>query len=76
MIKLSLIHILITQTIRNYWGLGDKPISNIINVLEMNGFILSSINTNTMDIDAFTHYVKINGKEYFCIVVGLSLIHI
>ena len=61
---------IITQTIRNYWGLGDKPISNIINVLEMNGFILSSINTNTMDIDAFTHYVKINGKEYFCIVVG------
>lgn len=60
----------ITQAIRNDWGLHDKPINNIINILEVNGFILSSINTNTEDIDAFTHYIKVDGKKYFCIVVG------
>lgn len=60
----------ITTTIRKHWGLEDKPISNIINVLEANGFILSSINTNTDDIDAFTHYVQIQNERYFCIVLG------
>lgn len=60
----------ITSDIRKYWGLSDKPITNIINVLESNGFILGSINTNTNDIDAFTHYVEIQNQKYFCIVLG------
>lgn len=60
----------ITMEIRKYWGLSDKPISNIINVLESNGVILSCINTNTNDIDAFTHYIEIQNKKYFCIVLG------
>lgn len=60
----------IVKDIRKFWNLGDKPINNIINVLEANGFILSSINTNTYDIDAFTHYVKRNGEKFFCIVLG------
>lgn len=60
----------IVKDIRKFWNLGDKPINNIINVLEANGFILSSFNTNTYDIDAFTHYVKRNGEKIFCIVLG------
>ncbi len=60
----------IVKDIRKFWNLGDKPINNIINVLEANGFILSSVNTNTYDIDAFTHYVKRNGEKIFCIVLG------
>lgn len=60
----------ITQTIRESWNLSDGPIADIVNVLEMNGFIVSSINTNTMDIDAFTQYIRLDGEKYFCIVVG------
>lgn len=60
----------IVKDIRTFWNLRDKPINNIINVLEANGFILSSFNTNTYDIDAFTHYVKRNGEKIFCIVLG------
>ena len=60
----------IAQSVREYWNLSDKPINNIINVLEMNGFILSSVNTNTNDIDAFTHYINIENEKYFCIVLG------
>ena len=60
----------IAQYVRECWGLSDKPINNIINVLEMNGFILSSVNTNTNEIYAFTHYIKFEDKKYFCIVLG------
>lgn len=57
----------IVKDIRKFWNLGDKPINNIINVLEANGFILSSFNTNTYNIDAFTHYVKRNGEKSFAL---------
>lgn len=60
----------IAKNVRKFWGLSNKPINNIINVLEANGFILNCINTNTNDIDAFTHYVKIEGCDYFCIILG------
>lgn len=60
----------IAKHVREFWNLGDKPINNIINVLEANGFIISSVNTNTYDIDAFTHYIKLDGEKYFCIVLG------
>lgn len=60
----------IAKYVRNFWNLGDKPINNILNVLEANGFILSSFNTNTYDIDAFTHYISIEGEKYFCVVLG------
>lgn len=60
----------ISKELREYWGLSNKPINNIINVLEANGFILSAVNTNTNDIDAFTHFVKIENEKYFCIVLG------
>ena len=60
----------IAKELREYWGLSNKPINNIINVLEANGFILSAVNTYTNDIDAFTHFVKIENQKYFCIVLG------
>lgn len=60
----------IAKKVREYWGLSNKPINNIINVLEANGFILNCVNTNTNDIDAFTHYVKIDNEKYFCVVLG------
>jgi len=53
---------------RNYWGLSDKPISNMLNVLESNGVIISSIETNTENIDAFTQVHKIDGEYKYCIV--------
>ena len=31
--------------LREYWGLGDKPISNIINCLESKGIVVSSFNS-------------------------------
>ncbi|SYX86920.1 helix-turn-helix domain-containing protein [Paenibacillus alvei] len=38
---------------RNYWKLGDKPINNLVNVLESNGIILASVELGEIKVDAF-----------------------
>lgn len=38
---------------RNHWKLGDKPINNLVNVLESNGIILASIELGNIKVDAF-----------------------
>ncbi|MGN7300331.1 helix-turn-helix domain-containing protein [Ferdinandcohnia sp. SAFN-114] len=38
---------------RNYWGLGDKPISNMVNLLEKNGIVVTALEINDNKIDAF-----------------------
>lgn len=38
---------------RNYWELGDKPISNMVNLLEKNGIVVTSLEINDNKIDAF-----------------------
>lgn len=39
--------------LRNHWQLGDRPINNLVNVLENNGVILSSIELGEEKVDAF-----------------------
>lgn len=38
---------------RNYWGLGDRPISNMVNLLEKNGIVVTALEINDNKIDAF-----------------------
>ncbi|OPH47585.1 hypothetical protein BC351_10360 [Paenibacillus ferrarius] len=42
--------------VRSYWGLSDKPITNLINVLEKNGIIVSSIKLDSDNVDAFCQF--------------------
>lgn len=56
--------------LREYWGLGEEPISDIIYVLEKNGIIVSSIHTNSDNIDAFSQQQNINGQKRYIIVLG------
>lgn len=56
--------------LRNYWGLEEQPISNVISLLEKNGVIVSNIRTSNDKIDAFSQLVRINGKKNFCVVLG------
>ncbi|MGJ0848338.1 helix-turn-helix domain-containing protein [Tissierella praeacuta] len=56
--------------LREYWGLGEEPITDIVYVLEKNGIIVSSMNTNTDNIDAFSQKQIINGKKHYIIVLG------
>ena len=61
---------IMAKIVREVWGLGDKPINNIINVMEKNGIIISSFNTNDGKIDAFTQSHLIDGKVYPFVILG------
>lgn len=56
--------------VRKSWDLGNKPITNIVNVMEKNGIIVSSFNTNDGKIDAFTQSHLINGEVYPFVILG------
>lgn len=55
------------QYIRNYWKLGDKPIQNVLRLLESKGIIVTTFSIDTTDLDAFSQFFRINGKNYFFI---------
>lgn len=59
----------IAQELRNLWGIENKPIKDLIFLMENNGIIVTALSTNTQEIDAFTQYVKIAKKEYMCVVL-------
>lgn len=56
--------------IRDFWGLGEEPITNLINVIEANGLIVTTFPTSTDEIDAFSQLVKINGEDVYLIVLS------
>ncbi|WP_264987230.1 helix-turn-helix domain-containing protein [Lysinibacillus piscis] len=59
-----------TQQLRTYWGLGDKPIKDIVFLLEERGFIISSLYLDNKSIDAFGAICSIREKEYYSIVLS------
>jgi len=56
--------------LRGFWGLNNDPIINIVDLLEKNGIIVSSIDTDSSKIDAFTQIHRINDHHQFCVVLG------
>jgi len=42
------------QTLRQYWAIGQKPISNMIKLLETKGVRVFSLAENTKNVDAFS----------------------
>lgn len=60
----------IALSLRNFWGIGEEPITNIVFLLEKNGFIMTSLATDTHKIDAFSQRQMIRKKERYIIVLG------
>ncbi|MED3710018.1 XRE family transcriptional regulator [Peribacillus frigoritolerans] len=60
----------VTMLIREHWGLGDKPINNMVRLLEENGFVVTTLETNINTIDAFGSNQEIEDKNYYSIVLG------
>lgn len=60
----------ISEKLREYWGLGDKPIINLVNVMERNGFKITSFDTENSKIDAFTQMQKVNNEVKYFIALG------
>ena len=42
------------RTLREYWGLGEKPVSNVIKLFELKGIRVFSLAENTKNVDAFS----------------------
>src|SRR5258708_3260578 len=40
--------------LRQHWGLGDKPIANVVHLLEFKGIRVFSLAENTKEVDAFS----------------------
>lgn len=58
------------NTLREFWGLNQEPISDIIRTLEKNGIIVSMFPTPTDDIDAFSQYLSIDGQDVFLVALS------
>ena len=58
------------KELRNFWGLGNKPIENVLRTVEQNGIIVTSFATDTDDIDAFSQYIDMNGSEVYIIALS------
>lgn len=60
----------IAMAVRNYWNLGEEPVINMVNLLEKNGIIVSTLNIDNKKIDAFTQEHTIDGKEEYCVILS------
>ncbi|WP_191559402.1 helix-turn-helix domain-containing protein [Metabacillus idriensis] len=48
----------LATTVREHWGIGDTPITNIVHLLERNGVMVFSVDTDTQKVDAFCQHRK------------------
>lgn len=55
--------------VRKELGLSDKPINNILRLLEEQGFVVSLISNKMDKVDAFSSQTKINGNIYYTVVL-------
>lgn len=60
----------VAMKLRECWNLGYGPIDNLIFHAEQNGIILTSFQTTTNDIDAFSQKISIINEERY--IVALS----
>lgn len=44
------------QSLRQYWGLGEQPVGNLIGMLETNGVRVFSLSENTASVNAFSFW--------------------
>lgn len=58
------------QYLRLKWNLGNGPIKNIVELLEVNGLIVSTSKMNIEEIDAYTQTRKINNQNVYFIILG------
>lgn len=57
----------IALALRDCWGLGHKPIDNLVYTAESNGLIVIDFDSSSGDVDAFSHRVHTNDKDTFLI---------
>jgi Zn-dependent peptidase ImmA (M78 family) len=53
--------------LREHWKIGNKPIDDIVYLVESNGLIVTDFATSTGDVDAFSHRIVCGEKETYLI---------
>lgn len=56
--------------LRDYWKIDEKPVPNMVNLLENNGIIVSAFDVESEKIDAFTQVYSFENGLRYCVVVG------
>jgi Zn-dependent peptidase ImmA (M78 family)/DNA-binding XRE family transcriptional regulator len=62
----------ISQNIRSYWELGDGPIDDLRYILESNGIIVTSFESTSAKIDAFSQRTLVNKGEMYIVAISKS----
>lgn len=60
---------LIAQEVREQWGLGNRPIWNMVDLLEQHGIIMSVLKEESDKIDAFTFTDYSTGQRRYCVML-------
>ena len=60
----------IALALRKCWNLGVGPINNLIFQSEQNGIIVTSFDTSTNDIDAFSQKVTFSNEDHYIIALS------
>jgi len=60
----------LAEYVRNSWELGQKPIYNLIDVMEKHGIVITTAFENNNDIDAYSHVEYMDKKTVPIVVLG------
>ncbi|TEB09607.1 helix-turn-helix domain-containing protein [Pelotomaculum propionicicum] len=55
------------KLLRSYWSLGDKPIDNLIYLVEQKGIIVTCFDSESDSIDAFSQQIDIDDEDKYLI---------
>ena len=55
------------KELRRLWGLGNEPIKDIVTEVEKHGLLVTTFDTSTSDIDAFSQFVSTSSEPTFLI---------
>lgn len=55
------------ENVRKHWKLGEKPIDNLVYIVESHGLVVTDFDTNTGDVDAYSHKISCDGTETYLI---------
>ncbi|RWZ63303.1 ImmA/IrrE family metallo-endopeptidase [Lacticaseibacillus paracasei] len=58
--------------LRKLWDLGDKPIKNVLRLLESHGILVALVNSGSEKIDAHSGYVDVNQHRYYVVLVDAN----
>ena len=60
----------IAMNVRDLWGVNDGPLLNMVNLMEVNGFLISTVNAGKNSVGAFSQKQKIYDYSRYFIAVG------